>query len=121
MSITDDLIQHAMHRMGKVLSDTTDLLETNEDVLKLYAMTYCFALASLNKGLGEMKPLYGKLSQTQRVGVLAVAARKTLDIPDDNDPQTKAQFVQYLSDTAAAVAEIRPLFRFQVVFEEDDK
>jgi hypothetical protein len=115
--LTDDIIQHAINRIGQVLSDSVDILPDEEAVLRLYAMMFVHALASLNRGLGETQPLYGKLATVQRVGILSSLAGHAI-APDETLPELPEITLQYLSDSKAASREIGHLFNFKVIFED---
>ena len=94
-----------------------DLLPNNEAVLLLYARTWLYALASIDKGLCETHPLYRKMLTHQRVSVLASCGG--VAIRPDGETVTKFAQVQELSDMAAAYEEIRQYFACRIVFEED--
>ena len=115
--LTDDIIKHAINRIGQVLSDSVDILPSQEAALKLYTAIFVHALASLNRGLGETHPLFGKLSTSQRVGILSTLAGRTIE-PDEDVPDLRTVTPQYLSDSLAASHEVRRLFNFQIVFED---
>lgn len=103
--------------MGTVLSDTVDLLPSEESALLLYARIWLYALASIDRGLRETHPLYAAMPTHQRVSVLCGAGGKA--IKPKTEGKSYMPGTQQLSDMAAAYDEIRRYFDCRIVFEED--
>jgi hypothetical protein len=112
-----DLIQHAINRIGVVMSDTCHLLETDEDIRDLYATVLGHAMCSVVLSLSEAEfPLFKKLPMTLRVYTVASHLTKALDSENIHAwrvPQTP----QEVSDFMAALREIRRHFNFVVEVE----
>lgn len=112
-----DLIQHAIQRVGQVMSDTCDLLETQEDVRELYAVVLGHAMCSVCLSLDDDDfPLFKRLPTTQRVLVVASHLSTALD-PKGNLIEAMRN-PQMVSDYIAALREVKRLFNFVVEVEK---
>lgn len=116
--LINDVITHAMNRIGTVLNDTVDLLPDHASVIQLYTTVLAHSMASLAHGLAEEHPLFAKLRPAHRCSVLSTHVAFAIDPNDPTQPEDVTQ--QALADMFAASREIKPHFNFRIVMEDDD-
>jgi hypothetical protein len=117
--LTNDIVNHAMHRIGTILSDSVDLLPDQEAVIQLYATVLAQAMASLSHGLAsENHPLFAKLRMAHRCSVLSTHVAFALDPLDPTTPENTTP--QVISDLFAASRETKKHFNFRIVIDDTD-
>ena len=112
--VSEDIILHVLQKVTTAVQDGIEIIPDGHEPSLLISVTMQLLVGTVN-ALSEdpANPLFASLSYEQRVIVLSSLMARTLP----GRPQGQGPFIQQLSDTAAAMAELKRHFHFKVVME----
>lgn len=110
--IAGDIVQHTVKKVQQTVQDGIDIIPDGYEAQLLIVTTVQLLVGTANAIAEGGYPLFAKLPTGQRIVILASILARLL--MGEEEKNRKLSIAQNLSDTAAAMDEIKDLFQFRL-------